>query len=73
MCIPVVLKCGREECVSKDKLQILLVDQQVSLFKRSDGWAVVGRDKIRSHKEPITVKEILMYDMHASENIIMET
>ena len=50
MLIPVVLKGGKEELVSKDELQYLLVIDQVMFFKRSDGWAVLGRDNMRKHK-----------------------
>jgi len=50
MLVPVVLKGGKEELVSKDELQYLLVIDQVMFFKRSDGWVVLGRDKMRQHK-----------------------
>ncbi len=50
MFIPVVLKGGKEELVSKDELQFLIFNQQILFFKRSDGWAVVGRDKMRGHE-----------------------
>ena len=47
MFVPVVLKGGKEELVSKDELQYLIVTEQLMFFKRSDGWAVLGRDKMR--------------------------
>ena len=47
MRIPVVIKDGSERLVSKDELQYLIVTQQVLFFKRSDGWAVIGRDGMR--------------------------
>lgn len=50
MFIPVVLKNGKEELVSKDELQFLLVTKQLLFFRRSDGWAVIGRDKMRGHE-----------------------
>lgn len=50
MLIPVVLKDGHEELVSKDALQFLMYNKQLLFFKRSDGWAVLGRDKMRSQK-----------------------
>ena len=50
MNIPVILKDGRECAVSKDELQYLMVTQQVMFFERSDGWAVIGRDKVRLQK-----------------------
>ncbi len=45
MLIPVVLKDGHEELVSKDELRSLMFNKQVMSFKRSDGWVVLGRDK----------------------------
>jgi hypothetical protein len=50
MNIPVVLKDGKECAVSKDELQYLLVTQKIIFFERSDGWAVIGRDKVRGQK-----------------------
>ena len=52
MFIPVVLKDGHEELVSKDEFQYLLHNKQVIYFKRLGGWVVVGRDKMRSLKAP---------------------
>ena len=52
MFIPVVLKDGHEELVSKDELQFLLFNKQVVFFKRLGGWVVIGRDKMRDQKVP---------------------
>ena len=52
MLIPVILKDGHEELVSKEELQFLLLTQKVLLFKRSDGWAVLGRNKMRKQRVP---------------------
>lgn len=52
MFIPVVLKDGHEELVNKDELQSLMFNNQVMFFKRSDGWVVLGRDKMRDLKVP---------------------
>jgi len=52
MFIPVVLKDGHEELVSKDELRSLMFNKQVMSFKRSDGWVVLGRDKMRDLKVP---------------------
>lgn len=52
MFIPVVLKDGHEELVSKDELQFLLFNKQVMFFKRFAGWVVIGRDKMRDLKVP---------------------
>ena len=48
MFIPVVLNDGHKELVSKDKLQFLMHTKQIVFFKRTDGWAVLGRDKMRN-------------------------
>ena len=50
MLIPVVLKDGHEELVSKDELQFLMFNKQLLFFKRSDGWTVLGRDRMRSQQ-----------------------
>ncbi len=47
MFVPVVLKGGNEELVGKEELQYLIVTEQLMFFKRSDGWAVLGRDRMR--------------------------
>ena len=52
MFIPIVLSGGEEELVSKAELQFLLDVHQVVLFKRSDGWVVVGQDKMRAGRSP---------------------
>lgn len=52
MLIPVVLKDGHEELVSKDELQFLMSKQQILFFKRSEGWVVLGRDNMRGLKVP---------------------
>ncbi|MFK5927540.1 MAG: hypothetical protein QM483_12990 [Desulfuromusa sp.] len=67
MNIPVVLKGGKELAVSKDELQYLLVTQQIIFFERSDGWTVIGRDKMRGQKALYTNNsrrehEIFAYD-----------
>ena len=50
MLIPVVLKDGQEELVSKDELQYLMFNKQILFFKRSEGWVVLGRDNMRAQK-----------------------
>ena len=52
MLIPVVLKDGHEELVSNNELHFLMSNKQVMFFKRSDGWVVLGRDKMRELKVP---------------------
>jgi hypothetical protein len=52
MFIPVVLKDGHEELVSNNELHFLMSNKQVMFFKRSDGWVVLGRDKMRELKVP---------------------
>ena len=57
MLIPVVLKDGHEELVSKDELQFLMFNKQLLFFKRSDGWTVLGRDQMRSQRAQYNGKE----------------
>lgn len=67
MLIPVVLKGEKEDLVSKDELQFLLVNQQVVSFKRADGWAIIGRDKMRNHKTPTTKTDRRKHDIYSIE------
>ena len=48
MMIRVLYSDGRFDMVKPDMLDTLLNRQIVSSFKRNSGWAVVGRDAIRS-------------------------
>ncbi len=57
MLIPVVLKDGNEELVSNDELQFLLLTEKIMLFRRSDGWAALGRDKMRNQRAPYNGEE----------------
>ena len=57
MLIPVVLKDGHEELVSKDELQFLMYNKKLLFFKRSDGWTVLGRDRMRCQKTPYNGEE----------------
>jgi hypothetical protein len=52
MLIPVVFNDGDEELVSNEELQFLLLTEEIMLFRRSDGWAVLGRDKMRKQRAP---------------------
>lgn len=52
MVVPVVLKDGYEELVSKDELQFLLFNKQVVFFRRLSGWVVIGRDRMRDQIVP---------------------
>ena len=63
MLIPVVLKDGHEELVSKDELQFLLSNKQVVFFKRFGGWVVIGRDKMRDLKVPYNGVERRQYNV----------
>jgi hypothetical protein len=63
MLIPVVLNDGHEELVSKDELQFLMFNKQIVFFKRSDGWAVIGRDSMRSQGEPFNGEERRQHDV----------
>jgi len=48
MMIRVMYSDGRFDMVKPDMLDNLLDRQVVTSFKRNSGWAVVGRDAIRS-------------------------
>jgi hypothetical protein len=48
MLIRVMYSDGRFDMVKPDMLDNLLDRQVVTSFKRNSGWAVVGRDAIRS-------------------------
>jgi len=63
MYIPVVLTGEHEELVSKDELQFLMFTNQVIFFKRSDGWAVPGRDKMRVQIKPYNGQERRQHDV----------
>jgi len=52
MLIPVILKNGHEELVSKDELQLLMSNKQVLFFKRTNGWVVFDQDKVREKNIP---------------------
>lgn len=67
MLIPVVLKDGHEELVSKDELQFLLFNQKVLFFKRLGGWVVIGRDKMRSLKVPYNGVERRQHDVFSMD------
>jgi hypothetical protein len=54
MYIPVVLKSGNEELVRKDELQFLMSTEKIMFFKRSEGWVVPGRDRMRTRDLPYT-------------------
>ena len=48
--IKVELKDGTICQMAPKALDLLLKHEEVSKFKRSDGWAVVGRDSLRATK-----------------------
>ena len=62
MSIPVVLDDEQEELVSKEELQFLLDIHQVVRFKRSDGWVIVGEDKMRTRNTPYNGKEFRTHE-----------
>jgi hypothetical protein len=43
---------GKFDMVKPKLLDELLAQKQISSFKRSEGWAVVGRDAVR-RKQPV--------------------
>jgi hypothetical protein len=48
MLIRVLYDDGRFDMVNQDVLDDLINQQVVTSFKREAGWAVVGRDQLRS-------------------------
>lgn len=64
MRIPVVLKNGTERSVSKVELQFLIVHERILFFERSDGWVVVGRDKMRDGGDPYAGTERRLAEVH---------
>ncbi len=47
MMIRVMYSDGRFDMVKPDMLDQMLVKRDITSFKRTSGWAVVGRDPIR--------------------------
>lgn len=68
MFVPVVLKDGKEELVGKDELQYLIVTEQLLFFKRSDGWVVPGRDKMRHENILYSGEERRQHDVFAQNH-----
>lgn len=68
MLIPVVLTGGKEELVSKDELQYLMFTKHVMYFKRSDGWAVIGRDKMRKERSSYDGVERRQHEVYAQDS-----
>lgn len=67
MKIPVVFRDGTEQTVTREELQFLMATKQVMFFKRSDGWVVVGRDKMRSQKTSFSGKERRKHGIFSKE------
>jgi hypothetical protein len=58
MLIRVMYNDGRFDMVKPNVLKNLIDQQAVSSFKRDSGWAVIGRDAIRSSgRSPYTGSE----------------
>ncbi len=47
MLITVMLQDGSMEYVSPQGLENLIASDQLFCFRRSEGWVVLGRDKVR--------------------------
>lgn len=52
MLIRILYTEGGFDMVKPERLDLLLEEQLLTSFKRSDGWAVVGRDPIRRTTKP---------------------
>lgn len=57
MYIPVILINGKEMTVEKGQFQYLLCSDQIHSFKRTNGWVVVGQDRLRGRLTPHKGKE----------------
>lgn len=68
MYVPVVLRGGKEELVSKDELQFLMVTKRIMFFKRSDGWVVIGRDSLRKESSAYDGVERREHTVYAKDN-----
>lgn len=56
--IRIIYRTGEEDLVTPKFLDILLYLGQVQMFERSDGWVVVGVDRLRgSNPTPTTGPE----------------
>ena len=67
MQIPVVLKDGEELSVDKDKFQFLLTSKQIRFFKRTEGWAIIGRDHLRDKAIPYKDKERRNLELYSKD------
>jgi superfamily I DNA and RNA helicase len=52
--IRTVYRSGEEDLVTPKFLDILIYLGQVQMFKRSDGWVVVGVDPLRSQQKNLS-------------------
>jgi len=50
MLIRVMYNDGKFDMVKPQRLETLLETNRVTSFKRNEGWAVVGRDTLRSSR-----------------------
>ena len=57
MLIRVIYDDGRFDMVAPQMLDTLLKAKRVNSFKRTDAWAVVGQDAIRSGSQDYSIPE----------------
>jgi hypothetical protein len=50
MLIRVMYNDGKFDMVKPQRLDLLLEAEKLQCFKRSDSWAIVGRDTLRSSR-----------------------
>ena len=50
MLIRIMYDDGRFDMVKPQMLNLLLESEKLTSFKRSDSWAVIGRDTLRSSR-----------------------
>ena len=68
MNIPVVFRDGQELNVSQDEFQFLMVTRRIMFFQRSDGWVVIGRDKMRGTRSPYHGEERRKHPVYAKKH-----
>jgi len=53
MKIKAILATGEKTTINDEEtLQLMITTKKIHSFKRSDGWVVIGRDKIRKKFRP---------------------
>ena len=54
MKIPVIFVTGHVGRINRHMLDHLIHEKQIVAFRRSEGWAYIGRDPIRVTQQPLS-------------------